>query len=131
MNSEYLQFALALLFVVGLIFLLAWALRRFGLGGLARPGSKRRLHVVETAAAGPRHRLMLVRRDQTEHLLLLGPNGDIVVEQGIAPPHTAAPAGRPAAARFEQALAQEQRQDRQIDLPTLRADRPMSEDPSR
>ena len=129
MDSEYLRFALALILVLGLILLLAWALRRFGLGGMVRPGGKRRLHIVETAAAGPRHRLVLVRRDQTEHLLLLGPTGDTVVEQGIDNV-SPAPARSPAA-RFDQALANEQRLDRSVDMPTLRAERPMSEDPSR
>lgn len=131
MDSEYLRFALALILVLGLILLLAWALRRFGLGGMVRPGSKRRLHIIETAAAGPRHRLVLVRRDQTEHLLLLGPTGDTIIEQGINGASPVAAGTRPSAARFEQALAHEQRLDRPGDLPTLRAERPMSEDPSR
>lgn len=131
MNSEYLRFALALILVLGLILLLAWALRRFGLGGMARPGGKRRLHIIETVAAGPRHRLILVRRDQTEHLLLLGPTGDIIVEQGINSGSPAAAPAKSPAARFDQALANEQRLDRPVDMPTLRAERPMSEDPSR
>jgi flagellar protein FliO/FliZ len=125
MDSEYLRFVLALILVLGLILLLAWAMRRFGAGGLTRPGSKRRLHVVETAVAGPRHRLVLVRRDQTEHLLLLGPSGDIIVEQGIAaPPNLGAQKGK---ASFEQAMAAErdmtQKAGSRLDLPTLRAER--------
>jgi flagellar protein FliO/FliZ len=81
--DSYLQFILALLLVLGLIALLAWALRRFGLGGTLRPGSQRRVQIVEATPVGPRHRLLLVRRDRVEHLLLLGPQGDIVVESGI------------------------------------------------
>nr|WP_298683989.1 flagellar biosynthetic protein FliO [uncultured Dongia sp.] len=81
--DSYLQFALALLLVLGLIAILAWLLRRFGMGGALRPGGQRRVQVVETTAVGPRHRLVLVRRDRVEHLLLLGPQGDVVVERGI------------------------------------------------
>lgn len=81
--DSYLQFVLALLLVLGLIALLAWALRRFGLGGAMRAGSQRRVQIVEATPIGPRHRLLLVRRDRVEHLLLLGPQGDIVVESGI------------------------------------------------
>lgn len=81
--DSYLQFILALILVLGLIALLAWALRRFGLGGAMRAGSQRRLQIVEATPIGPRHRLLLVRRDRVEHLLLLGPQGDIVVESGI------------------------------------------------
>lgn len=84
--DTYLRFLLALLLVLGLIVLLAWFLRRFGFGGAMQPNAKRRLQVVETAAIGPRHRLLLVRRDRTEHLLLLGPGGDTVVERGITRP---------------------------------------------
>ena len=110
--------------VLGLILLLAWALRRFGAGGLTRPGSKRRLHILETAVAGPRHRLVLVRRDQTEHLLLLGPTGDLVIEQGIAP--DAAKTSKTARG-FDQALAETA--NPRLDLPTLRAERAPEDQP--
>ncbi len=40
-------------------------------------------------ALDSRRRLVLVRRDRTEHLVLLGTNADIVVERGM----TAAEAG--------------------------------------
>jgi flagellar protein FliO/FliZ len=103
MDSEYLRFVLALMLVLGLILLLAWALRRFGFGGMVRPAGKKRLQVLESIVAGPRHRLVLVRRDQTEHLLLLGPNADLVVESGIT---GRADAKSTDARSFERALAQ-------------------------
>jgi flagellar protein FliO/FliZ len=81
--DSYLRFILALLLVLGLIAILAWALRRFGFGGALRADNRRRVQVLETTALGPRHRLILIRRDQVEHLLLLGPQGDVVVERGI------------------------------------------------
>jgi flagellar protein FliO/FliZ len=34
----------------------------------------------------PRQRLALVRRDDVEHLVLIGPDGASVIEAGIAPP---------------------------------------------
>lgn len=84
--SVYLRFLLALVFVLGLIGLIAWAARRFGLlRGTVRPrNGQRRIEVIETAAIDSKRRLMLVRRDGTEHLLLLGINGDLVIERGIA-----------------------------------------------
>ncbi len=81
--ETYLRFLFALLLVLGLIAILAWLLRRFGMGSALR-GNARRLQVLETSALGPRHRLVLIRRDSVEHLLLLGPQGDLVVERGIA-----------------------------------------------
>jgi len=84
-GSLYLRSVLALVFVLGLIGAAAWAARRFGLGhGLPRSrGKTRRLEVLESLVLDNRRRLMLVRRDGQEHLLLLGTGGDLVVESGI------------------------------------------------
>lgn len=79
--TTYLQFALALIFVLGLIALLAWLLRRYGMGLKMSKG--RRLGVVEVQSLGPRHRLILLRRDQVEHLVIIGPHSETVVETGI------------------------------------------------
>jgi flagellar protein FliO/FliZ len=91
-----LRAVLALILVLGLIGAAAWAVRRFGPGGLfsARPSKARRLGVIETLAVDARHRLVLVRRDDREHLLLLGPAQSLVVEQHAAAP-TAGPGGEP------------------------------------
>jgi len=98
---EILKAVLALLFVLGLIGTLAWLLRRAGgLPGLARSagrGAHRRLSVSESLALDTRHRLVLVRRDGHEHLLLLGPAGSTVVESTISgadAPDTTARAGQ-------------------------------------
>jgi flagellar protein FliO/FliZ len=80
----YLRFALALVLVLGLIALLAWMLRRFGMGMKMSKG--RRLGVSEVQMLGPRHKLMLIRRDDVEHLVILGPAGETVVETGIKAP---------------------------------------------
>lgn len=84
--SGYLKFMLALVFVLGLIGLATAVMRRMGLGfpagSLKRPGN-RRLSVVETAPLDGRRRLVLIRRDDTEHLIVLGPNSELVIESGI------------------------------------------------
>jgi len=77
----YLRFALALILVLGLIALLAWLLRRFGMGVKMTKG--RRLAVVEVQMLGPRHRMMLIRRDEVEHLVIVGPASETIVESGI------------------------------------------------
>jgi flagellar protein FliO/FliZ len=85
--DTYLRFASALGFVIALMLACGWALRKvtasgrlLGLGG-SRSG---RLAVVESVMLDPRRRLVLVRRDRVEHLLLLGVTGDLVIERGIA-----------------------------------------------
>ena len=81
--DTYLRFILVLIFVLGLVLALGWVLKRSGISGSALPGKGRRLGVVETAFLGPKHRLILVRRDDVEHLVLVGPSSSEVVESGI------------------------------------------------
>lgn len=80
---DYGRFVAALLFVLGLIALVAWLARRFRLGPGHAPGAARRLAVLETLPLDARRKLVLIRRDDTEHLLLLGAEGSHVVEGGI------------------------------------------------
>lgn len=83
--ADYSQFVLALLFVLGLIGAAALVARRFGLGQNLRPSSgRRRLTIIESMALDGKRRLLLVRRDDVEHLLLLGPSSELVVERGSA-----------------------------------------------
>lgn len=93
MNPEsYLQAVLGLLFVLGLIGLAAMLARRFGLAPAVRPDrGLRRLAVVESIALDARRRLVLLRRDGVEHLVILGPSADLVVERAIASVIAAAP----------------------------------------
>ena len=86
--SNYLQFFLALIFVLGLIGAVAIVLRHFGFGGAIRlqrrlKGERQRLEVTDVIPIDARRRPILVRRDDTEHLILLGMNEDILIEGGI------------------------------------------------
>ena len=90
------RFLLAFLIVLGLIGATAWAVRRFGagrLGGAGTRGRQPRLAVVDDASVDSRRRLILVRRDNIEHLVLIGGPTDVVVEANIV---RAAPATREA-----------------------------------
>jgi flagellar protein FliO/FliZ len=79
---DYGRFLAALLFVLGLIALVAWAVRRFRLGVGATPGAARRLAVLEILPLDARRKLVLIRRDDAEHLLLLGTDGNRLIESG-------------------------------------------------
>jgi flagellar protein FliO/FliZ len=83
---ELFRAVLALVLVLGLIGGAAWAARRFGpsLWFGARPRTDRSLGVLESLPLDARHRLVLVRRGERKHLLLIGPNHSLVVEDGIA-----------------------------------------------
>lgn len=79
------RFFLAFLIVLGLIGAIAWAVRRFGSGrlGAATRGRQPRLAVIDYASVDNRRRLILVRRDNVEHLLMIGGPTDVVVEPNI------------------------------------------------
>jgi flagellar biogenesis protein FliO len=79
-----IKFLLALIVVLGLIALVAIIIRRISDTGFGiTPKSRQpRLQVMEAIAIDTKRRLVLVRRDDIEHLLLIG-NNDIVVEQTI------------------------------------------------
>lgn len=72
---SFLRAAFALAVVVGLIGLAAVAMRRYAPGLLARAAARsadRRLEIVETLVLDPTRRLVLVRVDDDERLLLIG-----------------------------------------------------------
>jgi flagellar protein FliO/FliZ len=80
----YLRSLLALGTVVVLIGGAAWVGRRFATGGMVRGRRQRRLSIAEVLPLDNRRRLVLVRRDHVEHLLLIGGATDIIVERGEA-----------------------------------------------
>ena len=74
----------ALALVLGGLAGALWAVRRFDLRlpgriGIA-PRPERRLALVERLNVDPRRSLVLVRRDGREHLLLIAPEGHVLVE---------------------------------------------------
>ncbi len=77
---DYARALAALVFVAGLIFFLGLGLKRFGLDKriIGNKGPAR-LQLVETLYLDPRHRLMIVRQDDKEHLLLISPAGDMLI----------------------------------------------------
>ena len=97
--ETYLRFVLALAAVLALIIFAGWLLKRLVASGAlpssllsVGPGRSQRLAIVEVKPLDVRRRLVLVRRDGVEHLLLLGVTADLVIETGIAaPPDPASP----------------------------------------
>ena len=118
--QDYLQFLLALIFVLGLIAALTVVLRRLGPQRFMIRGTQRRLSVVEVLSLDARRRLVLFRRDDRDHLILLGPNQDVLVESGIeVAPEDLLPPPAPTRPQesFQALLAR-------ISKPRVKADRP-------
>jgi flagellar biogenesis protein FliO len=90
-----LQLTIIFLALVAALVLLVWLFRkRFG-GGPTRfsKGRQPRLSVTDAAVVDDKRRLVLVRRDNVEHLVMIGGPSDIVVETNIV---RAAPVAAPA-----------------------------------
>jgi len=85
-SFTYLRFVAAMALVLGLIAAATWAAKRFGFAGKAAIGNRsgKRLSVVEVCTLDARRKLVLCRRDDKEHLILMGGQQDVVVESGIA-----------------------------------------------
>ena len=83
-TTNYLQFGAALIFVLALIGAIALLLR--AVGGLqfaqGRVGD-RRLSITESLLVDARRRVILVRRDDEEYLVLLSPHGDVILDDRI------------------------------------------------
>lgn len=89
---------------IGLLVLIGvlWLIRsRSGPSPFVRGGKNRqpRLQVLDAAAVDARRRLVLIRRDGVEHLIMIGGPTDIVIESGISTAAHAMPAT--AASRFQ------------------------------
>src|SRR4029077_19916541 len=85
-GSLIVRFVVAFVIVLALIGLTFWLIRRFGtarVGTAAHRGRQRRLAWIGAAPGDGRRRLVLVRRDNVEHLLMIGGPSDFVVEQNI------------------------------------------------
>ncbi len=82
-THQLLKFVCALTFVLALMGLLALALRRINnLPRLSNP-RQRRLKLVESLPLDGRRRLVILQRDDKQHLVILGATGETVIESGI------------------------------------------------
>jgi flagellar protein FliO/FliZ len=80
---DLLRYFGALLLVLAMVGGAGLLARRFGVPGVAKASAEKRLAIVETLMVGPRQRLFILRRDDVEHLVLSGPDGATVIENGI------------------------------------------------
>ena len=94
MSWLFWPFMLLLIAAIGVAGL--WAYRTYVLGDtsgfnisglLFRPKPLPRLGVIEQATVDSRRRLVLVRRDDVEHLIMTGGPVDVVIETGITAHH--------------------------------------------
>ena len=82
---DQLRALFALAFTLGINGLAAWAARRYApqlMARLSAERGERRMTVVETLMLDPARRLVLVRIDSEERLLLLGEGRELIEPRG-------------------------------------------------
>ncbi len=120
-GPRFLVAALGVSLALLCLFIVLWILRNRAPSPFVRGGRNRqpRLQVLDAAAVDTRRRIVLIRRDNVEHLVMIGGPTDIVIESGIGDerPYLSA---RPLS---EQAMADEQA----LPTPAPQAPLPVSE----
>lgn len=87
--DTYLRLFLSLAVVLGLIFGTAALLRKYGSGLMSARGVRsatKRLSVQEVLQLDPRRRVVLIRQDDREHLVMLGGAQDLVIAADLPVP---------------------------------------------
>ncbi|MEO8883011.1 MAG: hypothetical protein ABI377_06330 [Devosia sp.] len=85
-GNMILNAALALGVVLVLIVLALWGLKLVmrASNNVVRGGTKKRLAVIDALPVDGKRQLLIIRRDNVEHLILTGGPQDVVVETGFA-----------------------------------------------
>lgn len=80
---DFTKFFLSLAFVVGLVWFCAFMLRKSGLDKKLRgaTGGHGRLQVVDVLYIDPKRKLMMVRADSREYLLLIAGDNATVIDK--------------------------------------------------
>lgn len=94
-SGSILTVVFALGIVLVLIVLAVWLLKLvYTASGKVARGRNRRLAVMESLAIDQKRQLLVIRRDNVEHLVLIGGAQDLVIETGIPLAEPVLPSGR-------------------------------------
>lgn len=82
-SAQVIKLVASLLFVLGLMGGLHIALRYVNRDKLPKAQAEKRLSILESLPLDQRRRLILLQRDDTEHLIILGQTSETVIETNI------------------------------------------------
>lgn len=88
MTADIFNAFSALIFVLGLLGVFAWGMKRFGFipGQPATNKRTKELEIVETKMVDARNKLLVARWHGTDYLLSSGPDGIKRIDEQTAPP---------------------------------------------
>jgi flagellar protein FliO/FliZ len=78
-----MKFGAALLFVLSLMGGLALIMRKLEKGNPLMSQNRKRLKIVESLNIDARRKAVILKRDDKEHLVILGANSETVIESDI------------------------------------------------
>lgn len=91
-DSTGLNAAFALGIVLVLIVLAAWVLKLFTRAGASVAGGRRkRIAVIDSAVVDAKRKVVIIRRDNVEHVIMTGGPTDLVIESGVPAPDPVPP----------------------------------------
>lgn len=76
----FIKAGLALVFILGMIGSISWGYKYFLLKSPGQKSYKKRIYILENRTLDSKNRLVLIKRDQVEHLILLNHSAPQVVE---------------------------------------------------
>ena len=85
-ENTILHSAFALGIVLAMIVIGLWLLKLLTRGTSAMGRARKRLMVVDTATVDGKRQVVIIRRDNVEHLIMTGGPVDVVIETNIAVP---------------------------------------------
>lgn len=97
-DNPLINSAFALGIVLVLIVLGVWVLKLFtNAGQTLTRGPRKRLSVIDTAMVDNKRKVVIIRRDNVEHVIMTGGPQDLVIESGVpvVEPAPRRPAARP------------------------------------
>ena len=86
-TDQYLQLAFGFILVMALMGILALILKKMNAFQSGMTGKSNRLKIVEQRMIDTKHKAVIIRCDNKDHLVIVSQNGNTVtVETGITPP---------------------------------------------
>lgn len=82
-GAQMLRFIAAFILVISMMGGLALIMKRINARMPSANGRRKRLQVMEILPLDGRRKAVILRRDDREHLVILGANGETLVESGI------------------------------------------------
>ncbi len=85
--QQLLRLAVALIIVLGLMGGLSFLLKKLGLVNMpqTKKGDKKRITLIESMPLDTRRRIVILQCDDKQYLVVLGPNGETMLDPDITP----------------------------------------------